>query len=204
VSEKSSFNTQSPSFLSAIREALFAWLSSWYHWVNRCMLWVLCWLTVVLGPPATFALFYAAFYNIHGAELPSIGEMARAARGYFWQSWLWMLANAAVGALLWLVYRAGGTVVHWIAFLAGILWLAGQFYALPRFILQDEKNLLQAEREGFALAFSMPLFTLAVYGLALAVGLCSLVLVAPLPMGGPALVTVLATQAAFEREKKRG
>jgi hypothetical protein len=201
VNENRFFNQQSPS--RAIREALSAWLRSWYHWVNRCMLWVLCCLIVVLGPPATFALFYAAFYNVHGADLPSIGEMARAARGFFWSSWLWALISAAVGALLWLVYNAGGTFVHWIAFLIGVLWLAGQFYALPRFILQDEKNLLLAEREGFALAFTQPLFTLAVYGLALVVGFINLFLIAPLAMGGPALVAVLATQAVFERGKQR-
>jgi hypothetical protein len=195
-------NQQSP--FTAIREGLIAWITSWFGWANRCILWVLCWLTVLLGPPATFALFYAAFYNVHGADLPSIREMARAARGYFWQSWLWALANAAVAALLWQVYRSGGTAVHWIAFLAGIFWLSGQFYALPRFIFQDEKNLLLAERDGFALAFTQPLFTLAVYGLALAVGLVSLVLVAPLAMGGPALVAVLATQATFDRGKKIG
>ncbi|HEY3345759.1 MAG TPA: hypothetical protein VGJ97_12565 [Anaerolineaceae bacterium] len=192
-----------PDPLRAIREASAIWIMNWLNWVNRCLVWLLCCLTVILGPPATFALFYAAHYSIHGAEL-TVGELAASVRAYFWQSWLWMLANLAVGAGLWGLAAAGsalgaGRAVGWAVALIGLFWLGIQYYALPIFMLQERKRIWRAWGSAARVAFSAPLFTLITFGLALVLGLVSLILVAPLAMGGAGLIVVLAAQATFER-----
>ncbi len=192
--------------LTVFRDAVAAWLGSWFSWVNRCLVWVLCWLTVILGPPATFSLFLAAQYNIHGAEL-SLRELASAARGFFLQSWLWMLANLFVAGAVWegfsLAGQPGGAwvVLRWIALAVGLVWLAVQFYALPFFMVQERKSIILAFLNGFRAAFSAPLFTLLVLAPALAVGVISLVLVVPLAFGGAGLIAVLAAEAAFARAR---
>ena len=192
--------------LPVVRDAAAAWLESWFQWVNRCLVWGLCWLTVILGPPATFSLFLAAHYNIHGTEL-SLRELAGAGRGFFLQSWLWMLANLLAGGVVWagfdLAARLGGAwaAARWIALALGLVWLSVQLYALPFFMAQDRKSILLAFRNGFRAASTAPLFTLLVLAPALAVGAVSLLLVAPLALGGPGLIAVLAAQAAFARTR---
>jgi hypothetical protein len=192
-----------PAFFQTIREASSIWIWNWMNWVTRSIVWLLCTLTVILGPPATFALFYAAHYSIHGTEL-TVRELAAAARETFWQSWLWMLANLAVGAVLGGVWAAGnalgvGLAARWIAVLAGLFWLGIQFYALPIFMLQERKRIWTAWGSAYRAAVSAPFFTLLTGGLAMVVGAVSLVLVAPLAMGGAGLVAVLAAQATFVR-----
>jgi hypothetical protein len=190
-----------------IRSALVIWLSGWVSWVNLCILWVLCWLTVVLGPPATFGLVYAANYAVHEAPL-TVKETVAGARHYFGLSWLWMAGNLLVGAIFWASMHFFGGSPVWVWQVArpvligvGIFWLVVQFFALPYLIIQEQKNLLAAWKHGLLIALSAPIFTLFVAGLGLLVGLFSLILVAPLALGGPAFVAVLANEAVLERLK---
>ena len=191
-----------PNPFHVIREAAAIWLAGWFQWVSRCILWVLCCFTVILAPPATFALAYAAHYAVHGVEL-SLGELAAAARQQFWQSWLWMFLNLAAAGVVWAGARLGEGIaaLGWAALALGLVWLVVQVYTLPLFMGQDRKSIFLALGNGARAAFSAPLFTAVAAGFALAVEAVSLLLVAPLALGGPGLVAVLATRAAFERQK---
>ena len=192
---------------NVIRSALVVWFSGWMSWVTLSTLWVLCWLTVVLGPPATFGLVHAANYAVHEVP-PTVREAAAGARRYFGLSWLWMLGNLLVGVIFWAnasfyasfpgdVWRIARPVLIAV----GVAWLVVQFYALPYLVIQERKNLLVAWKNGLLTALSAPIYTLVVAGLGLGAGLISLILVAPLALGGPAFVAVLANEAVLERLK---
>jgi hypothetical protein len=76
-----------------------------------------------------------------------------------------------------------------------------QFYTLPYLIIQDRKNLWIGLRNGGLAVFSAPFYTLILAGAGLLLAGMSLVLVAPLVLGGPALAAVLANEAALQRLK---
>lgn len=192
------------SLLKTIRSALEAWFGSWAAWVTLCILWVLCWLTVVLGPPATFALAQTANYAALGVE-PNFQEALAAGKRYFGLSWQWMAANLAVGFILWanrFFYSSfpGNvwTIARPVLVLLGLAWIVIQYFALAYLMVQERKNLLIAWRSALGLVWRAPGYALAASGFGLLVGLISLVLVAPLAVGGPALVALVANQAVID------
>ena len=108
--------------------------------------------------------------------------------------WANTLFYASFPAEVWRVARP-------VLVAVGVAWLVVQFYALPYLVIQERKNLLVAWKNGLLTALSAPVYTLVVAGLGLGVGLISLILVAPLALGGPAFVAVLANEAVLERLK---
>ncbi|MCB0021257.1 MAG: hypothetical protein KDE09_25850, partial [Anaerolineales bacterium] len=81
-----------------LRPFVIAWraLTVWWDdWLNQLLLnlvWALCWLTVVLGPPATFALMFGAQELARGSS-EGLRELAPVARRYFGQAWAWFGLN---------------------------------------------------------------------------------------------------------------
>lgn len=190
-----------------LRSGLVTWLVHWYGWVPLCILWVLCWVTVVLGPPATFAIVYGANASVHGI-LPNLRTLAAEGKRYFWLSWAWMGMNLLAAAFLWAVhflfqryFPQTSQVSNWVIGIAAFLWWTVQFYTLPYLIIQDRKNLWIGLRNGGLAVFSAPFYTLILAGAGLLLAGMSLVLVAPLVLGGPALAAVLANEAALQRLK---
>jgi len=186
-------------------QALRDWWDDWVNMVVINLVWLLCWLTVVLGPPATFGIYYVTNQLAHGQSLGLRG-MIEGGKRYFFHSWLWMLLNLAVGLLLTvnLMFYQQFTST-WAELLRafhvflGLVWLIVQFYALPYLMEQERKHLGMALRNGLFTALASPGYTLVVAGLAALVVVLSLVVIAPLFLGGPCLIAALGNRAVRER-----
>ena len=116
----------------------------WRDWVNMAALnlaWLLCWLTVLLGPPATFVLYGVVHDYVHGRSF-ELRETPALLRRYALKSWLWLLGNLLVAGGLWLNLQFYTQDTLWasalraLTLLVGALWLAVQFYTLPYLLEQ--------------------------------------------------------------------
>ena len=184
-------------------------LSDWWDdWINMALInlvWLLCWVTIVLGPPATFGLYYVTNQLAHGQSLGLRG-LLEGARRYLRKSWLWMLLNllvaAVVGANAWFYAQFDAdwaAIVRPFPLFLGLVWLIVQFYALPYLMEQEEESLRLALRNGLFTLLAAPGYTVVVAGLAALVAALSVVFVAPLLLGGPCLIAALGNRAVRER-----
>lgn len=194
-----------PVPLQVVGRSLRNWWDDWVNMVVVNLLLCLAWLTIVLGPPATFGLYYVTDHLARGQSLGPRG-LFEGGRCYFLQSWVWFLLNLAVALILAVNYffYASFTSI-WADFLKsafvllGLAWLVVQFYALPYFMAQQEKRVGLALRNGLFTALAAPGYSLIVVGAAgLIVGL-SISTVALLFLGGPCLTAVLGSTAVLER-----
>ena len=183
----------------------------WRDWVNMAALnlaFVLCWATVVLGPPATFALYDIVHTYVYGRSF-EVRETPAMLRRYFVKSWLWMFTHAFVVGGVWLnlqfytVQDAAGagwvTALRALSLLTGVVWLAVQFYALPYMLEQDRPSLRQAYRNALLTVLASPLYTLLMLGFVLLLVLVSARFVVLLFLGVPPLIAVLGVHAVAER-----
>ncbi len=194
-----------PVPLQVIAWALSDW---WDDWVNMALIslaWLLCWVTIVLGPPATFGLYYVTNQLAHGRSL-GLSGFVEGGKRYFLKSWLWMLLNllvaAAVGTNIWFYGQFDAdwaVIVRVFPPFLGLAWLAVQFYALPYLMEQKEESLKLALRNGLFTFLAAPGYTAVVAGLAALVAVLSVVVVAPLFLGGPCLIAALGNRAVRER-----
>jgi hypothetical protein len=199
-----------PLPLQVARRALRAW---WDDWVNMALANMLCWaawLTIVLGPPATFGAYYVANQLARGKSTGPAG-LLEGARRYFGLSWLWFLLNAVVAVLLGanvLFYRSFDAVwaslLEAFFWLVAVAWLVVQFYALPFAVEQEQKSLWVALRNGLFTALAAPGYTAVLIGVALAALAISTGLFALLFVGGLMLIPVLGAHAVLERLEAYG
>jgi len=194
-----------PVPLQVVAQALSDWWDDWINMALISLVWLLCWVTVVLGPPATFGLYYVTNQLAHGRSLGLRG-LVEGGRRYLRQSWLWMLLNLLVATVVVTnVWFYGQFDADWAAIvrpfplLLGLAWLVVQFYALPYLMEQEEESLRLALRNGLFTLLAAPGYTVVVAGLAALVAVLSLVLVVPLFVGGPCLIAALGNRAVQER-----
>lgn len=194
-----------PAPVRVILNALNDWWADWVHMVAINLAWALCWLTVVLGPPATLGVYHVANELAHGRSLGLAG-LLEGGRRYFWTSWQWALLNlfaAAIAALnVWFYAQfdaAWTELLRALLWLLGIGWLVVQFYALPYLMEQETKSLSVALRNGLFTALAAPGYTAVVAGVGALVAALSVGTVALLFLGGPCLVAVLGNHAVRER-----
>ncbi len=81
----------------------------------------------------------------------------------------------------------------------GLLWLGVQFYALPYFMLQEEKSLRTAWRNGIFTILAAPVYTLILWIFGVLIVVLSVGTVIPLFLGVPGIIVVLGSQAVTER-----
>lgn len=199
-----------PVPLQVIGQALRDW---WDDWVNMAVInsiWLLCWVTIVLGPPATFGLYYVTNQLAHGRSLGPRG-LLEGGRRYFLKSWLWMLLNLVAAAVLaaniWFYGQFDADwagIVRVFALFLSLAWLVVQFYALPYLMEQEEKSLKLALRNGLFTFLAAPGYTAVVAGLAALLVFLSVWLVAPLLLGTPCLIAALGNRAVRERLETYG
>lgn len=191
-----------------IKEATLNW---WYDWINQIvmnLIWALCWVTIILGPPVTFALVHVSDELVRGTAV-SPRELYEVGRKYFVKSWLWMLVNLAIGAGFvsnYLFYQQlNQSWVPWaeaIVMVLTIYWIATQFYTIPFFLLQDKQSLRLAWRNALLTVAKAPIFTLVILiyaAIILLISVASGFLI--FLLGGVTLITVLSSQAARQRIK---
>ncbi|MEX2540991.1 MAG: hypothetical protein WD314_04255 [Trueperaceae bacterium] len=185
----------------------------WRDWVNMAMLnlaWMLCWLTVILGPPATFVAYRVANDFAHERTLYP-RELAGMLRRYFLVSWAWFLLQlvVVVAVLLNLHFygslnsRLGGALQGATLVVAGV-WLLLQMYALPYLMEQGRPGLRLALRNALLTVLANPLYALVMAGvsavlLALCVRLPFLLL-----FGVPMLIVVFGSHAVIDRLERYG
>jgi uncharacterized membrane protein YesL len=194
-----------PVPLQVIGQALRDWWDDWFNMAVISLVWLLCWVTVVLGPPATFGVYYVTNQLARGRSLGLRG-LLEGGRRYFLKSWLWMLLNLVAAAVMvsniWFYgqFDADWAVIVRLFFpFLGLAWLIVQFYALPYLMEQEEESLRLALRNGLFTFLAAPGYTAVVAGLAALVAALSVILMAPLLLGSPCLIATLGNRAVRER-----
>lgn len=92
---------QIPVSLRVVAQAFSDWWDDWVNMVVINLVWALCWLTIVLGPPATFGLYHVTNGLVEGQAVELRG-MLEGIRRYFLHSWTWMLLNLVAAVVVWL------------------------------------------------------------------------------------------------------
>ena len=188
-----------------IQASLAAW---WYSWLTLMLLntlLVLCWISIILGPPATFG-FYYAIHALETSHSTNWREFVEGVKIYFFKAWLWALLNIAVVLLLTISIEFYSqfeqTVVLFVPLLfIGILWFCVQFYALPYFMAQEQKQLYIALRNGLFTLLASPLYSLMLFLFIAFILWLSMLLPILFVIGSPALIAVLGVHAVRERVK---
>jgi uncharacterized membrane protein YesL len=190
-----------------IWKGLKTWWEVWLGLWMFGLVWVLCWATIVLGPPATFGFFQAARSLMTENEI-KWGEYLRAARENFLASWLWFLANLLVLFVVFANTTYYGAlesglagVLQVLAIAVGFIWVAVQFYALPYYVLLEKKSLLVAWKNGLLTLLASPIFSLTLW-LALAPLIALHIFIMPVFLAGPGLVVLLSSMAVEDRIQK--
>jgi len=194
-----------PVPLQVVAQALSDWWDDWINMALISLVWLLCWVTIVLGPPATFGLYYVTNQLVRGRSLGLRGFL-EGGRRYFLKSWLWMLLNLAAAAVsavnIWFYGQLDADwagIARAFPLFLGLTWLVVQFYALPYLMEQKDESLKLALRNGLFTLLAAPGYTAVVAGLAAIVAVLSVWLVAPLLLGVPCLIAALGNRAVQER-----
>ena len=194
-----------PIPLQVVAHALSDWWDDWVNMALISLIWLLCWVTIVLGPPATFGLYYVTNQLVRGKSLGVRGFL-EGVRRYLLKSWLWMLLNLVVTVVsvgnIWFYGQLDtdwARIVQVFPLFLGLTWLVVQFYALPFLMEQAEESLRLAMRNGLFSFLAAPAYTVVVAGLAALLAVLSVWLVAPIFLGGPCLIAVLGNRAVRER-----
>ncbi len=187
------------------------WLSTLHWWDDLViqavmnLLFLLSWVTVILGPPVTFGIHYVESQYVRGDNLGLKGVW-EGAKKYFVISWIWMLVNVVllylciVNANFYLSIEAyWGAIGRYIVLVLGSAWFIIQFYAVPFLMIQEKPSLITAWRNGFMMTMASPLYLLILLLFLLVFGLFSFLLGLPMLLGYITLFIIIANQAVKDR-----
>lgn len=194
-----------PSPLRPVAVAAQLLYEDWLVYILLNLLWTLATFTLLLGPPATFGLFYAAQRSVEG-RVVNWRDLVQGGKQHFVQSWLWMIANVIVFVLVGyalLFYQA--IPAGWARGAQGImaallvLWVTLQLYALHQLIVQPGTSLRTAWYQAGAAIRRRPFHALVA---TLTVLVLSVLAVLTQGLGfiliGPGFVALLIQQAGGE------
>jgi uncharacterized membrane protein YesL len=194
-----------PAPLRVIAQAFVDWWDDWIGQIIISLAWMLCWATLVLGPPATLGLYHVTNRLAHGEGL-GLGGLVAGGRRYFFKSWLWATLNLLALLVITVdltfyaqIQAAWAGLLSGTFIVLGLAWLLVQFYALPFLVEQEHKSLKMALRNGLFVALASPGYTLVVVGVTVLILALSTALVFPLFMGVPSLVAAIGNRAVIER-----
>lgn len=189
--------------------ALKLWWEVWLGLWLFGLVWGLCWITIVLGPPATFGFFHAV-HSLAAQKEIRWGEYYRAAKANFFTSWIWSLANLVFLFVVFANYvfygnmeGSQGRVLQVLALVVGILWVVLQMYALPYYVLQEKKSLWVAWKNALFTWLASPLFSLVISLVLALLGFLH-VFILPVFLAGPGLAILLGSLAVEDRIQKFG
>jgi len=199
-------NIKLPASILALWTGIREWWDSWLDYEMITLIWSFAQVTIVLGPPATFGMYYVVNVMAREGQAVGVRGMIQGARKYFWKSMLWGVLNwlaLIVGSVnIWFylqVQASWGMVALVIATVTMAMWLVTQFYAVPFFMEQVEPNVFLALKNGLFLTLATPFYTLVFMLIVVVLIALSGTLVIPLFLGTPALIAVLGTRAVFDR-----
>lgn len=195
-----------PAFLSVFGKSAVDWYDAWLDMTVMGILWLIAQATIVLGPPATFGVYYVVNLMIRTGDNRGIKGMFEGAKKYFWQSLGWGGLNLLVLVIAVVNLLFYSQIDSPFAFAAQVLilvltglWLMTQFYTVPFFMAQQEERVLLALRNGFFMAIGTLFFTLGLMILEILIIALCVVLILPSFLGVPLLIPVLGTRALYDR-----
>lgn len=195
-----------PASLRVIGRSFVDWWDGWLDTVVMTLVWVVAQVTVILGPPATFGVYYVIHDMVVDGQAQGIPGMIRGARMYFGKAWLWGLINLlVVGILVINIYFYGGIKAFWGLYLQVfvlmvlLVWIMTQFYALAYFMELETKSLWTAMKNGLFTSLAAPFFTFVIIVLVIILTLLSFGLVIPLFLGLFGVIPFLAFRAIDDR-----
>jgi uncharacterized membrane protein YesL len=200
-----SMKAKLPASFRVIGRAIVDWWDSWFDLLGVVIVWLVAQVTIVLGPPATFGLYYVAYRLTNGESL-GIRGLIEGGRKFFWQAWLWALLNLLVIITVAVNLNFYGQfegdwrffVQVLLIFLSG-LWFISQFYTLPFVFELKEEKVLLALRNGIMTALAAPFFTLILFIVASLIAIVCTITVLPIFMGVPAIIPLLGVRAVNNR-----
>jgi uncharacterized membrane protein YesL len=195
-----------PAVVRVIIEAVGLWWDNTYQFTLINLLWALSWLTVVLGPPATFGLYYAA-HRVARQEAATVVSLWEGMKRYFVKSWAWMLLNLLVVFIVWLnvgfYAQFGGawwaTLLQTVFAAFGVGWILVQFLALPFVMELKDERLRTALRNSAFVFIASPGYVMVLMAVIVALLGASIALVGPMLFVAASLVALLGTMAVRER-----
>jgi uncharacterized membrane protein YesL len=194
-----------PASLRVIGRSVVDWWDGWLDMVMVIIVWLFAQLTVVLGPPATFGLYYVVHSMINGEAL-GVRGLISGGRRYFGKAWIWGILNILGLVTLVVNYLFyGGMEADWGVYVQGVvtvlgfLWFCTHFYALPFFMEQENKSIKIALRNGILTTLAAPFFTIVLAIPVVLVAGLSAVFVIPIFLGLPGIIPFLGFRAMYNR-----
>lgn len=194
-----------PASLRVIGRSIVDWWDGWLDMVLVTILWFLAQLTVVLGPPATFGLYYVVGQMVNGEAL-GVKGLIQGARQFFGKAWLWGALNLLAIVTLAVNFQFYGAVKATWGFYAqiivgmiGFLYLATTFYGLAYYMALEQPSLRTAFKNGLLTTLAAPFFSIILMIFCLLVVALSGVLVIPIFLGLPALIPILGFRGMDDR-----
>jgi hypothetical protein len=194
-----------PAALRVSGRSVADWWDGWMDMVLMTIVWLFAQFTVVLGPPATFGVYYV-IHSMQNGQALGLRGMFEGAKRYFGKAWLWAAANYLVIFItmfaVWFyanLQAAWGLYAEIIILVIAYLWLCARFYGLAYFHELQEPNLYFALKNGLLTAMAAPFFTLLLIVMIVLVLALSFGFLLPLFLGLPCLVPLLGFKAVEDR-----
>ena len=195
----------SPITIKVIKWSIRTWWDDLTGLAMINLAWILCLITIVLGPPAIFGIAYLSYELVGGQSLGFSGFI-EGIRKYFWKSWAWALVNILVFVIIYsniVFYTQSDWVwvkgIPLVMVVLGVVWIILQFYALPFMMYQEDKSLKMAWRNAYVILVLNPGYTAVVFGFTLIITVVSVIFMLPLFLGIIPLIGILGSQAVKDR-----
>jgi len=195
-----------PAFLSAFGRSTVDWYDSWLDMTLIGMLWLVAQVTIVLGPAATFGVYYVTSAMIRSGESLGVKGMIEGARKYFLKALAWGALNwlvAVISVVNFIFYLNVDSTFGYIARVMIVvltsLWMITQFYAVPFLLAQEQEKLFLALRNGLYLTLATLPYTIGLMIIVVLIIALSAVLILPAFLGVPMLIAVMGTRALYDR-----
>jgi uncharacterized membrane protein YesL len=194
-----------PTFIKALWKAIKEFAAEWGRELVMSLIWIVSVVTIILGPPATFALYEQNKRLAEGA-VPSPRDMLRGFKTYFVVSWLWFLANIVVVIVTFFSFffylsleTTWGIMLAGFIAIVALLWATLQLYTLPIMMWQEKQSLRLAWRNGLILLLQAPLVSILFLVITVLLWILSLGTIIVLFMGGAALISAIGCQYIHDR-----
>ena len=190
-----------------IWQAILTWWDSWTELFVMNLIVLVCWLTVILGPPATFGLYAVVHEIIDEGSSPGLRGLWEGAKKYAVRSYLWFVANLLViifGLYAFAFYAAlnqvWSEIVRWVLFFIFIAWIFFiQFYTIPFMMEQEVKSLRIAWRNATLTFLASPFYSIVIVVVVNAMTVVGVLTMVVLFFAIPVLPAILATLSVRER-----
>jgi hypothetical protein len=194
-----------PASLRVIGRSAVDWWDGWMDMVLVTIVWVVAQITIILGPPATFGVYYVV-HSMQNGQSIGVRGMIEGGKHYFGKAWIWALVNYVVIFVtffaIWFyanVKAAWGIYAEVIILIIAYLWFCSNFYGLAYFHELEEKNLFVSLKNGLLTTLAAPFFTLILMIVVVVLLVLSFGFMLPLFLGIPCLVPVLGYRGIHDR-----